>query len=99
MKLAQTIAGMFLQTSATRGQQIAQTALDGQWHECGRAAHGLRALAGNVGAVAVQQLSEQIEDAVNAGDTDKTAALAAQMPGEIATALQMLNDWFAANGA
>jgi HPt (histidine-containing phosphotransfer) domain-containing protein len=67
--------------------------------QAGREAHDLVAIAGNIGGMRLSALARQLQHACQAGDAEKSRAVAAEVRGETEALLPLMRDYHAAMAA
>ncbi|MCS6852926.1 MAG: Hpt domain-containing protein [Gemmataceae bacterium] len=77
--LLREVVGLFLSTMPARLEAARMAAQARNWGELANALHSLRSAAGNLGALAVQQSAQQLEDLIHAGRVAEVASLLEQL--------------------
>lgn len=80
--LVAEVVQLFLEDGPARLQAIREATLAGQAVQLGKAAHGLKGSAANVGAVVLRALCERLEHMGKAGDISGCAPLLMQIEAE-----------------
>jgi two-component system sensor histidine kinase/response regulator len=92
------ILGDFRAKYAGVTAEIAGLIEAGDTAEAGRRAHNLKGLAATLGAVLLQAPAAELEAAVDAGDSARTAAALEALAGPMAAAVAEIDAWIQANG-
>lgn len=82
----------FRHSHATFGEQLHQLMGAGQYEDALEALHGLKGVAGNIGADALHQATKNLEFSLQQGDTD-VGALLADVLQQLDTVMQSLRSW------
>jgi len=88
--LARKMIDLFLASAPDRVASIEQSLASGDVVAAGRTAHSLKPSAGQLGAVALQDMCQRIEDAAKAGDTATAGSLLPDLRKELALAVDWL---------
>jgi len=86
---------LFLRSAPARADAIRQGYASGDLVTAGRSAHSLKSSAGQLGAIRLQALCQQLEDAGKAGDADAVGILLPDLSTELAAAI----DWLRSTGS
>ncbi len=70
-----------------------------EFGQAAREAHDLVAIAGNVGGMRLSALSRQLQHTCQAGDAEKSRAVAAELGAEAEALLPLMRDYYAAMAA
>jgi PAS domain S-box-containing protein len=70
-----------------------------EFSQAAREAHDLVAIAGNVGGMRLSALSRQLQHSCQAGDAEKSRAVAAELGAEAEALLPLIRDYYAAMAA
>jgi HPt (histidine-containing phosphotransfer) domain-containing protein len=81
--LARKMIDLFLASAPERAASIRSAHAAGDLATAGRAAHSLKPSAGQLGAIALQSVCQQIEDAAAAGDANGVSLLLPALTAEL----------------
>ena len=90
--LAAKMIELFLASAPERASAIEAEHAGGDLATAGRAAHSLKPSAGQLGAMRLQEVCQQIEDAARAGDAPAVGLLLRDLHDELARAVQWLRE-------
>lgn len=89
--LAGKIVAIFLGAAPQKMQEASQGLDQGDLEVVERAVHSMRSSAGNVGALRLSELAEQVEDRAEAGQGDGLGGLLEQMQAEFTQVQEALD--------